>query len=223
LNPQDKSVGSDDPEQRAFEAAIGDTLSKMTRPLRGLEMFSRDGSWSTAAVLSHCDKVQCWEINSKYIPDLKRNIQNAEVHQVDSIAHARQCRDRFDFISVDAPQGTFGPYCEHFEALPAAAELLADSSVLAFVVNVFPHQSRVTTPPKDDYGMLDHAEWSARRIAFYGRDAAQLEPDFVQKFYTNYFANKGLRALLFRSFSLLSKIQDHPSFMRRCFFRFERN
>lgn len=213
---------SEDPAQRAFEAAVGERLSRMARPLSGLEMFSRDGSWSTAAVLRFCDVVQCWEINEAYIADLQRNIPNAEVHQVDSVAYVRECRDRFDFISVDAPQGAFGPYYEHFEALPAAARLLKDDAVIAFVVNTFPHQSRASIPPKDNYGPVDHSEWSARRTAFYGRDAARLGPEFVEEFYTAYFSEIGFKPSEFQSFLLRSKIENHPPFVARCIMRLQR-
>lgn len=64
----------------------------------------------------------------------------------------------FDFVVLDNPNGVFGSagqYCEHFEALPIALQLIESKGVLIFDVNWKP------------YNYEQHAEWQRRRNAYY--------------------------------------------------------
>lgn len=211
-----------DPAQMRFLQTVREALEPLPRPVRGLEMFARDGSWHTAELAASCDTFQCWEINRAYLTDLGRNIPASEIRCVDSISHARTCKERFGLISIDSPQGIYGDYCEHFEALPAAIGLIGAISVLTFDVNIFPYVNR-NNRAQDDYGPLNYAEWFARRRAFYGRAASQLDLDFAERFYRAYLEERGVTTDLFTYVLMKSRIHGHPDFIARCAMRVTRS
>lgn len=209
------------PAQVRFLQAVREASNPLSRPVHGLEMFARDGSWHTAELASFCDTFRCWEIDGSYLDDLRRNIPAAEIRRVDSIRYAKSCRERFGLISIDSPQGTYGSYCEHFEALPAAIGLIGETCVLTFDVNTFPYvdlRKRIGNCG----GLPNYEDWFARRKAFYGRPASKLSIEFAQRFYRAYFAERGAIADLFESFFLPSLVADHPDFIARCVVRVSR-
>lgn len=211
-----------DPQLEAFLARVETECAGLPRPLAGLEMFSRTGDWITHRLAALTDSMECWEINPDYLPALAQNLPGARVRQVDSILEAGRASDRFGLISLDNPQGLFGPYCEHFEALAGAARLAAREAVVVFPVNIHPYLSKPRAA-NDDYGMVSHEEWFARRDAFYGRDARRLDTDFIADFYPRTFAAGGLRTLGFWAFLLRSEVPGHPDYFARCVARLSRD
>jgi len=209
-------------ELSLFIAAVRSQCEGLRRPTRGLEMFAREGGWMTIHYANMVDEMVCWEINEKYFPGLAANIPGATICHVDSIAHAKVTDRRFDFISMDNPQGIFGDYCEHFEAIEqAASRLIKDAGILVFPVNIHPYLSK-QTPSNDQYGMTSHDAWFARRAAFYGRPARQLDVVFVASFYKAKLAEYGLDTLAFHSTLMKSTVSGHPDYLVRCAARVER-
>ena len=203
-----------DQELEEFVSLLESYLSKLDRPLHGLEMFSREGSWVTHKYTNLVNEMECWEINQKYISALSDNLPIAKVKQVDSIEYARRCADRFNFISLDNPQGTFGDYCEHFEALPAALKILSEKSVITFPVNIMPYLKK-SKKPIDDYGMASHSVWFERRDEFYGLDAGKLDLGFVSEFYVKYFSKHSFHVRFSSTTLFKSVVENHPDYFVR--------
>lgn len=214
-------TGRADCELSAYLAAVQGECEKLKRPLVGLEMFSREGNWMTIHFSNIVDEMVCWEINGNYLTGLAANIPKATICQVDSIAHAKATNRRFDLISIDNPQGIFGDYCEHFEAIEGAATLIKDAGVLAFPVNIQPYLNK-QTPSRDHYGMTSHDTWFKRRADFYGRPAHKVELSFVEDFYRAKLATLGLATIKFHSCLMRSKVVGHPDYLLRCAARVER-
>lgn len=153
-----------------------------------LEFFAREGDWQTIVYAKLVSTLQAWEIDCNFESGLRRNLPSANVKIVDSYAYGKECSDRFDFIVLDNPQATFGAdgeYCEHFEALPVALELLKPSAFLVFNINWAP------------FNFEQHHEWKKRRSRFYGIDDTSYlsVDDFVMPFYKKYFESRGYRVL----------------------------
>lgn len=148
-----------------------------------LEAFAREGDWHTIHYAARMRSLEAWEINASHIPNLRRNLPLSTIRNVDSISFATTYRRKFDLIVVDNPQGLFGPaskYCEHFDFLPLAINMLRDPGAIVFNINVRPY----------DYGL--HPEWQERRERFYqGMNTSDLELEALLRHYTSIFGCAG--------------------------------
>lgn len=153
-----------------------------------LDLFAREGDWQTVVYAKKVKSLEAWEINPEFLPGLQRNLPGATLRIVDSYAYGAETSDRFDFVVLDNPQGTFGPdgrYCEHFEALPVALRLLKPGAFLIFNLNWAP------------FNFAENSEWQRRRAAFYAQaDTSALSlQGFLLPFYADYFAVRGFKVL----------------------------
>ena len=165
----------------------GVDLGNMT----ALDFFAREGDWQTSYYANLVSKIHAWEIDPNFEVSLRKNLpSNAEIKIGDSYEHARECREKFDLIVLDNPQGCFGrDYCEHFEAIPVILPLLKDVCILIFNVKSKP------------FNYEDKAEWRKKRDDFYGVDATELSEEFIHNFYKDYFHELGYLV----EFSFLTK------------------
>jgi hypothetical protein len=153
-----------------------------------LEFFGREGDWQTAVFAKEVGKIEVWEINPEFLPGLKRNLPSANLRIVNSYDYGVKTNDRFDFIVLDNPQAIFGPndlYCEHFEALPIALNLLKSQGFVIFNINWAP------------FDFDAHPSWKERRSRFYGiNDTSILSlENFLIPFYSEYFSKNGFHVL----------------------------
>lgn len=159
----------------------GVDFSKLT----GLDFFAREGDWQTVVYACRVGAIEAWEINPEFLPGLKKNLPDATIRIVDSYEYGRSCKERFDFVVLDNPQAAFGEnaeYCEHFEALPIALNLLRPNGFLIFNMNRAP------------FNFDAHPDWKKRRNDFYGvADTSSLSVDeFLLPFYRQLFESHGL-------------------------------
>jgi 16S rRNA G966 N2-methylase RsmD len=162
---------------------IGFPLSKA----HAVEVFARQGDWHTIDYSDKVASVEAWEIDDSHFPELRKNLPEAEIKQVDSIEYIRRPENRAsaDLVVIDNPQNTFGEnneYCEHFDVIDPALELLRPGGVVIFNVNIEPF----------DYEKFP--DWRSRREEFYGQsETSQLSVDGLLKFYKQRFNNLGYR------------------------------
>jgi len=161
-------------------------LEEVGEPLAeydALEYFARAGDWQTTTYASRVRTVTAWEIMPDHEAELRRNLPNAHIRIGDSyeLAHEERYLNSVQFIVMDNPQGIFGKYCEHFEALPLVRQLVSrKGGVVIFNINRHPF----------DYEK--NPLWKKRRSEYYGRDASDLEVDFLLEFYSQRFSESGL-------------------------------
>ena len=153
--------------------------------LKGLDFFAREGDWQTVVYASRIGALEAWEINLEFLPALRKNLPGATIRIVNSYDYGRTCPNRYDFVVLDNPQAIFGAnaeYCEHFEALSIALNLLRPNGYLIFNMNWAP------------FNFDAHPEWKKRRNAFYGvADTANLSIDqFLLPFYRRFFTSYGV-------------------------------
>lgn len=149
-----------------------------------LEFFAREGDWQTLDYVDHIKELHAWEIDPQYEPNLRNNLPDAKVRIGDSYTMARelQFKEKFDFIVLDNPQNVFGPYCEHFEALPLVKDLFKPQRDLLLIFNINKHP----------FNFDAHVLWKKRRNEYYGVDnTGDLKLDFLDDFYHKKFQSMG--------------------------------
>ena len=149
--------------------------------LKALEFFARIGSWQTVQYSEKVNSLAAWEIDSQFEKELKRNLPTANIKIGDSFEIAKTISQKYDFIVFDNPQGVYGKYCEHFEALELFSDLTDDFGIVTFNVNKKPF----------DYNEAFNSEWKLRRCNYYGFDAFLLSTEFIIDFYNNKFEEYG--------------------------------
>lgn len=158
----------------------GISLTKM----KALDFFAREGDWQTQYYANRVAEIHAWELDPTFEGKLKENLPtNAKIAIGDSHVMAKSCKEKFDLIVLDNPQGCYGSYCEHFDALPLALKLLKEEGIVIFNVKYKPF----------DYE--DKKEWQRRRNKFYGVDSSFLTMDFIDHFYKNYLMSEGFDTL----------------------------
>ena len=150
-----------------------------------VEVFARQGDWHTRDYYQQVASLEAWEIDNSHFSNLRKNLPGVEIKHVDSIQHIRlpQNAGSADLVVVDNPQGTFGPdneYCEHFDVIDPALDLLRAGGVVVFNVNIEPF----------DYDL--YPEWQARREQFYvSNQTEKLSLDVLGEFYRERFEALG--------------------------------
>ncbi len=192
---------------------ICEKLIKDGHPLsayKALEFYSREGDWHTKVYENFVYSLDAWEIEKKFEPALRRNLPNAQIKIVDSYIYGRTITQKFNFIVLDNPQGIFGlnnEYCEHFEALDIAVNLIDKKSIIIFNINKAP------------FNYNNQIEWQKRRNTFYNlNDTSQLSVDnFLIPFYKNKFENLNCNTID------VFEIERNPQYLSYLVFNLSKN
>lgn len=171
--------------------------------LDAVEVFARTGDWVAKYYSDLVRSLEAWEIQKKYLDSLKKNLPNAIIRNVDSIKYMDICKNKFNLINIDNPQGIYGNnYCEIFDVLEKINRIIipTSTSVVIFLVNQNPYNVRnVNMIFNDNYGMNDELfkTWYRRREKFYKiNDASKLPDKFVYQFYFHFFDKLGFKYIL---------------------------
>ena len=160
--------------------------------LTGLDFFAREGDWCSYILANLLKEFEAWEINPAHEDLLRSNLPSGSIVKIgDSFklsAELGSCHN-FNVVLIDNPQGCFGDkkqYCEHFEALPRALNLVSSNSFVFFNVKTEPF----------NYDLVP--EWRRRRENFYNTKFTEKIPlDFLLTFYRSFFNLHGFKTLNF--------------------------
>ena len=146
-----------------------------------LEFFARDGSWQTTSYSNHIKKLYLWELDKTFEIDLIKNFPESYISIGDSFELAKKdkYKNKFNFLIIDNPQGIYGKYCEHFEALELSYSLLSNEGVIIFNIN------------KSPYELESNKAWKLKRDNYYGFDSANISSDQMMQFYSFKLKNYG--------------------------------
>ena len=155
-----------------------DRLGANITSFTALEFFARKGNWHTLSYSKMGTPISAWEIEAKFLDDLRQNLPNSFIRIGDSFELAKEIQysNSFNFIVFDNPQGIYGQnYCEHFECLSLIPKLISnDGGIVIFNINRAPF----------DYDK--QSIWAMRRNTYYGiDDASNLDTKFLMNFYEN--------------------------------------
>jgi len=150
-----------------------------------LEFFARDGSWQTKSYSNHVKKLYLWEIDKTFEIELIKNFPNSHISIGDSFVLAKKdkYRNKFNLLVFDNPQGIYGKYCEHFEALELSYSLLSNKGVIIFNIN------------KSPYDLKLNMAWKLRRDNYYGFDSINISSEQMIQFYSSKLKNYGFNVL----------------------------
>lgn len=160
---------------------------KQIGEFQALEFFARGGDWHTQDYADHVSQLHAWEIDPSHFNALRQNLPKAKVLIGDSFELARLPRFKgmFNLVVLDNPQGIFGAnneYCEHFEALALAKNLLVrkQNSFVLFNVNSKPFSYHLWP------------DWRVRREQYYQTEHTELlNLDWLTVFYRERFIEMG--------------------------------
>lgn len=99
-----------------------------------LDFFAGDGNMATIDLSNKVGNIELWEINQKFLPELKSKIPHAKINIVDSFKKINSTKSKFDIILVDSwPRISFGE-AEHFNLFPKIFDILNDKGILIILV-----------------------------------------------------------------------------------------
>lgn len=136
--------------------------------LSGIELFARDGSWSTDAMAKKLKSIDLVEIDESYKKVLKGKYQSSNIYIDDSYSFIKNHDKKYDVILSDNPASEHGGHFQHFSLFPHVFNILKDKSLL--ILNVV-----------DNYGLIHYnpnevAEHTALK-QFYKTDDIKINID----------------------------------------------
>lgn len=200
---------------------IGYDLSQM----QSADFFARTGDFFTKDFSDEVKSIDCYEIESKYSTELHKNIPNAKIFIKDSIKFINNSKANYDLISLDSPQGIYGPYCEHFDFIHNIGNMFDKKCIVMFVVNLTPYDPKDVdnSNKRDDYGMSDNQEWYEIRMDYYETDSKDISKEYAISFYTDLFQENGLDAKFLTSSFVPSHIDNVEPYVIRFAFELKKN
>lgn len=169
---------------------------------KALDMFARDGVLTVKRYSDKVKELHLWELNGEHESALKAfNPKDVKIGcSYASMDAAIGAGDKWGFIVVDTPQGTYpamgGVVAEHFSLMGRLPQIMEDDCVVAFYVNKKPYSREVV----ENYGRDEYAEsysyskWMSLREAFYGLSKGeQLTEGQAVKAYSDVFEAAGFK------------------------------
>ena len=156
-----------------IENTSGIKLSTMD----GIELFARDGSWSTDAVAKKLKSIDFVEIDRNYESILMKKYPLSNIYIADAYIFIKNCNKKYDVVLSDNPASKHGGgYFQHFSLFPYIFDILKDKSLL--ILNVI-----------DDYGLIhynsnEYEEHEALK-EFYKTNSIKIKVGDMLKTYKN--------------------------------------
>ena len=153
-----------------------------------LDIFAREGDWQSHKLVSKVKSIEAWDIEPKFIENLKKNLPNSKVHCRDSIQFINTTNyDKFDLLVIDNGLNCYGEnnkYCEHFDFIYNVGNVLKDKCFVIFNVVLKP------------FNYEQYPQWALRRNKFYNvKDASKLSRSFIEIFYKQLFKSIGFNTV----------------------------
>ena len=149
-----------------------------------LDIFAREGTWNSHTLYKSVNSLECWEIDSNFVKNLKLNLPKASCFCRDSIKYINNniCNSKYDIVFIDNSLSTYGDnnqYCEHFDFIKNAENLVKKNGYIIFNVSLSPFNEN----PDSIY--------SKRRNEFYNTSrSSDLTLDFMKSYYKKLFRLK---------------------------------
>ena len=149
-----------------------------------LDIFAREGDWQSFRLNNKVKSLEAWEINEEFIPNLKKNLPNANVYCRDSIQFINNNDySKFDLLVIDNGLNCYGQnkeYCEHFDFIKNIKNVVWQDSFIIFNV------------ARKPFNYSNYPEWIKRRNEFYQvEDSSDLSLEFIETFYKKLFNDIG--------------------------------
>jgi hypothetical protein len=152
-----------------------------------LDVFAREGDWQSYKLVSKVKSIEAWEIEEKFIHNLRKNLPEAIVHCRDSIKFINSATNykKFDLIIIDNGLNCYGEdlkYCEHFDFIKNLYKFFNEKCFVVFNVVLKP------------FNYEKFPEWNDRRNSFYDvMNSSALDKNFIENFYKDLFKSVGYK------------------------------
>lgn len=204
-----REVNTSEADQRSarvfFQALFGFfDLSKASV----LDAFARNGQLTVKNYYDLVSKVTCWELGEEHEEALRKYTSHVEIG--DSYARLLTCKEQFDMIVVDTPQGIhkdsiMGRHVEHFDFFRMSLKNLNPGGIVVLYCNKSPYnKDEVGSQGYDEYEEYDFKLWMEMRKEYYGTPEHLVSEDEAIRRYREVVALEGRtlgRVLLIPCFS----------------------
>jgi len=107
--------------------------------LVGIELFSRDGGWSTDFIAKEIKSIDLCELSSEYEEILKKKYPKANIYMDNTYEFIKNHSKRYDLILSDNPASKHGCYFQNFSLFPSIFNLCKKETI--FILNIIPDYS----------------------------------------------------------------------------------
>lgn len=116
--------------------------------LEGIELFARDGGWSTDFIAKNLKAINLVEIDSQYESILKQKYNNSQVYIENTYEFINKHHKKYDIILCDNPASKHGTYFQHFSLFPSIFNLCNDKTII--ILNIIENYNLINYNPNKE-------------------------------------------------------------------------
>ena len=121
--------------------------------LDGIELFGRDGGWSTDYISKELNSIDIVEISDEFKPILEKKYPNANIYIDNTYTFIENHSKQYDIVLSDNPASKHGEYFQHFSLFPHIYKLFKNKTIL--ILNIIPNYQFTYNPnPEEEYSAL---------------------------------------------------------------------
>lgn len=150
--------------------------------LNAIELFGRDGGWSTDFISKELKSIDLVEISFEYESSLREKYPNSEIYIMDTYEFITTAPKKYDLILSDNPASRHGNYYQHFSLFPEVFNLFNRETIL--ILNIIPDYNNI------HYNLNPEEEYSALK-GFYNTDSIIISYEEMIKTYKNIAKKSG--------------------------------
>ncbi len=118
------------------------------KSLDGIELFGRDGGWSTDFISKELNSIDIVEISSEYENILKSKYKDSNIYIDNTYEFIKNKHKKYDLILSDNPASKHGDYFQHFSLFPGIFNLFHRKTIL--ILNIIPDYSIMKYNPNKE-------------------------------------------------------------------------
>jgi len=138
-----------------------------------LDMFARNGQLTVSRYGYNVPFIDLWELSEEHHEALSKfGPRNLKIGC--SYSALAQCKDKYDLIVIDTPQGVHCDYAgierfEHFDVLERLGRIMKPKCLVVVYVNLRPYdRDKLGSHGYDQYEEYNYDAWMKARQKFYG-------------------------------------------------------
>ena len=117
------------------------------KSLDAIELFGKDGGWSTDFISKELNSIDIVEISSEYENVLRKKYKNSNIYITNTYELIKTKFKKYDLILSDNPASKHGEYFQHFSLFPDIFNLFNRKTIL--ILNIIPDYSIIKYNPDE--------------------------------------------------------------------------
>ncbi len=118
------------------------------KSLEAIELFGRDGGWSTDFISKELYSIDIVEISPEYENILKSKYKDSNIYIDNTYEFIKNKPKKYDLILSDNPASKHGDYFQHFSLFPNIFNLFNEKTIL--ILNIIPDYSIMKYNPNKE-------------------------------------------------------------------------